>query len=112
MRFVDVDYKALMLTKKGIIEATPQINDLLTTQALPKDDYTVLNANEYVAVGCDLRDITGLDTTIGSLTKQDNCLVLCVAEVSVIYMNPVAADALIKWAAHLSSGKSSSPSAR
>jgi tRNA wybutosine-synthesizing protein 4 len=107
VRFVDVDYKALMLTKKEIIEATPQMNDLLTTQAVPNDGYTVLNTNEYVAVGCDLRDITGLDTTIESLTKPHGCLVLCVAEVSVIYMNATAADALIEWAARLSSGKSS-----
>jgi tRNA wybutosine-synthesizing protein 4 len=105
VRFVDVDYKALMLTKTEIIEATSRMRDLLTPQALPVDGYTVLNAAEYLAVGCDLRDIAGLSATIGSLTKPDECLVLCVAEVSVTYMKPDAADALIEWAAHLSSGK-------
>ena len=105
MRFVDVDYKALILAKKEIIEATPAMNGLLTSRALPQDGFTVLDSDEYVAVGCDLRDIPGLDSSIGTLTKQDECLVLCVAEVSVIYMNADSADALIEWAAHLSSGK-------
>lgn len=105
VQFVDVDYKALMLTKTEIIEATPRMRDLLTPQALPADGYTVLNATEYLAIGCDLRDIAGLSATIGSLTKQHESLVLCIAEVSVTYMSPDAADALIEWAAKLSSGK-------
>lgn len=106
VRFVDVDYKALMLTKTEIIEATPRMRDLLTPQALPDDGYTVLSTHEYLAVGCDLRDIAGLGATIGSLTEGDRCLVLCVAEVSITYMNPDAADAVMEWAANLSSGKS------
>ena len=106
MRFVDVDYKALMLAKKELIDATPEMNGLLNSRTPPKDGFTVLDSDEYIAVGCDLRDIPGLDSSIGTLTKQDECLVLCVAEVSVIYMNADSADALIEWAAHLSSGKS------
>src|SRR4051794_24609322 len=95
-----------MLTKKEIIQAAPRMRDLLTPQALPDDGYTVLNAKEYIAVGCDLRDINGLNISMIS-SKPDQCLVLCVAEVSLIYMNPDTSDALIEWAAHLSSGKSS-----
>jgi hypothetical protein len=100
-----------MLTKKEIIEATPPMRDLLTPQALPDNDYTVLNAEEYIAVGCDLRDINGLDISMKP-SRPDQCLVLCVAEVSLIYMNPETSDALIEWAAHLSSGKSSKSSTR
>jgi hypothetical protein len=100
-----------MLTKKEIIEAAPQMRDLLTPQALPDDGYTVLNAEEYIAVGCDLRDINGLNISMKS-SRPDQCLVLCVAEVSLIYMNPETSDALIEWAAHLSSGKSSKSSTR
>ena len=100
-----------MLTKKEIIEAAPQMRDLLTPQALPDDGYTVLSAEEYIAVGCDLRDINGLNVSMKS-SRPDQCLVLCVAEVSLIYMNPDTSDALIGWAAHLSSGKSSKSSTR
>lgn len=110
-RFVDVDYKALMLAKREIIEATPRMRDLLTPQALPDDGYTVLNAKEYIAVGCDLRDTNGLNIGMES-SRPDQCLVFCVAEVSLVYMNPDTADALIEWAAHLSSGKSSKLSTR
>jgi tRNA wybutosine-synthesizing protein 4 len=100
-----------MLAKKEIIEATPRMADLLTPQALPDDGYTVLNAKEYIAVGCDLRDINGLDIGMKS-SRPDQCLVLCVAEVSLIYMDLDKTDALIEWAAHLSSGKSAELSTR
>lgn len=106
VRFVDVDYKALMLTKTGIIQATPRMRDLLTPKAAPANGYAVLDSDQYLAVGCDLRDIAGLSATIGPLIKPDECLALCVAEISVTYMKPDAADALIEWAATLSSGKS------
>ena len=33
-----------------------------------------------------------------------SCVVLCVAEVSITYMNTVTADALIKWASHMKDG--------
>jgi hypothetical protein len=100
-----------VLAKKEIIEATPRMRDLLTPQALPDDGYTVLSAKEYIAVGCDLRDINGLNVSMES-SRPDQCLVLCVAEVSLVYMNPDTSDALIEWAAHLSSGKSSKLSTR
>lgn len=106
VRFVDVDYGALMLTKKDIIEATPQLRDLLRVQTAPQDGYTVLDADEYRAIGCDLRDIPGLNKSVKSLVNNEDCLVLCIAEVSITYMNPDAADALIEWAVTLSSGKS------
>ena len=64
VQFIDVDYKALMLTKTEIIEATPRMRDLLTPQALPADGYTILNATEYLAIGCDLRDIAGLPSEV------------------------------------------------
>ena len=100
-----------MLAKREIIEATPRMRDLLTPQVLPDDGYTVLNATEYIAVGCDLRDINGLNISMKS-SRPDQCLVFCVAEVSLVYMNPDTTDALIEWAAHLSSGKSSKLSTR
>ena len=105
VQFVDVDYKALMYTKKEIVESTPQIKRLLTLRTPPLDGYTLVNADEYLAIGCDLRDITGLNKTIRSISEPKGCLVLCVAEVSVTYMNSDAADTLIEWAAVLSSGK-------
>lgn len=104
VRFVDVDYKALMLTKKDIVEGTPQIWKLLTPRTASSDDYVVLDTEEYLGIGCDLRDIDGLNKAVRALAQRDDCLVLCVAEVSVTYMDPDAADALIEWAASLSSG--------
>ncbi len=94
-----------MYTKKEIVESTPQIKGLLTLRTPSPDGYTVLDADEYLAIGCDLRDIVGLDKTIRSISEPKRCLVLCVAEVSVTYMNSDSADALIEWAASLSSGK-------
>ena len=94
-----------MLSKAQIIMTTPKMSGLLNVQPLPHDDYTVLAAEQYLGVGCDLRDLVGLDAVLSKSVHQiDDCLVLCVAEVSVTYMDPTAADALIAWAGRLTSG--------
>ena len=105
VRFVDVDHKELIRTKKDIVQSTPQLESLLTSRPTAHTSELVLDAEEYVAIGCDLRDLVKLDSALRSAVSIQQCLVLCVAEVSITYMEPVAADALIAWAASLSSGE-------
>ena len=59
---------------------------------------TYLRSPHYLALGCDLADIKSLNQHLTSEIDLATCLVLCVAEVSVTYMNTEAADALISWA--------------
>ncbi len=96
-----------MITKASIIKETTVLVDLV------KPDHCsilncVMHSKQYCGIGCDLRDLQNLDLAIRSHGKIDEALVLCIAEVSMTYMDPDAADALIAWARTLSTGKPSS----
>ena len=96
-----------MISKREIILSTPKMKSLLTfDDEASSDSGVVFDSNEYAAVGCDLRNIRRLDRLLRSLTSLEDCLILCVAEVSITYMLPDAADAIIAWSARLSPGMS------
>ena len=102
---MDVDYRELMITKATIVRETPVLKKCIKPREVCQHDL-VIESEQYYGIGCDLRDLRSLDTGFSSLEALEEALVLCVAEVSVTYMDPDAADALISWAKKLSSGKS------
>lgn len=96
---MDVDYPDLIEKKCNVISSTSQLRDLLGPHDRPLDPSgPILRSEHYLAIGCDLADITRLDMLLTSEVQMSNCLVLCTAEVSITYMNTNAADALIRWA--------------
>ena len=95
-----------MISKKEIITSTPRMRDLLMIEPNSPMAGLILDSKQYVALGCDLRNIQRLDWLVRSVVSVEQCLVLCIAEVSITYMNPDAADAVIRWSANLSPGKS------
>lgn len=106
VQFVDVDYVELMTKKREIIEQTDSLCQLLTNLRVSTTGETItIRSDEYVAVGCDLRDAEKLQRALAEEFDLENCLVLCIAEVSITYMDVQAADALIRWAATLRNGK-------
>jgi tRNA wybutosine-synthesizing protein 4 len=105
-KFVDVDFEELMISKREIIRNTPKMRDLLSINAdMPQEKGIMLDSEEYVAVGCDLRNPRRLERLLRSVVDLDDCLVLCVAEVSITYMAAEDSDALIAWTSTLSPGK-------
>lgn len=102
---MDVDYKELMATKTAIVIETAALEGLVKPREGSCQDF-MIKSDHYYAIGCDLRDLRLLDRAVRSLGGLDETLVLCVAEVSVTYMDPNAADALISWAKTLSKGES------
>ena len=62
-------------------------------------DASVLQSEHYVVLGCDLADTKRLNETLGNVVDLQSSLILCVAEVSMTYMDVAAADSLLKWAA-------------
>ncbi|KAJ9604400.1 tRNA methyltransferase ppm2 [Cladophialophora chaetospira] len=102
-KFVDVDFEALMMTKREIIFNTPQMRDMLSipTDEEPQEGI-VFDSAEYAGIGCDLRNTRRLERLIKSVVDVEQCLVLCVAEVSITYMSTEDSDALIRWTAGLS----------
>ena len=96
---MDVDYPDLMEKKCNVISNTSQLHDLLGTHDRSLDSSgLILRSEHYLAIGCDLADIKRLDMLLASEVQMSNCLVLCIAEVSITYMDTNAADALIRWA--------------
>ncbi|KAL8930970.1 MAG: hypothetical protein Q9208_000071 [Pyrenodesmia sp. 3 TL-2023] len=69
------------------------------------DPAVLLCSNRYVAVGCDLRNTAKLRSILDDILDLANCLVLCIAEVSLTYMDVDAADSLIWWAAQYEEGE-------
>ena len=97
--FVDVDYPDLMQKKCDVISRTPQLRDFLGPHDGPLNHGDIiLRSEHYLAIGCDLADITRFDMLLANEVPMSNCLVLCTAEVSITYMESNAADALIRWA--------------
>ncbi len=105
--FVDVDYAQLMVKKCEIIDLTNLFRKMLTSFKISSPGDTItLRSDQYLAVGCDLRDTEKLKRALAEELDLENCLILCTAEVSITYMDVEAADALIGWAAKLRDGES------
>ncbi len=101
-KFVDVDFPELMVMKQEIIVNTPPLRNLLgLPQSLENRSGIHLRSEHYSALGCDLTDIPKLEALLSKEMDFSNSLILCVAEVSMTYMDVKAADSLIRWAANL-----------
>jgi tRNA wybutosine-synthesizing protein 4 len=61
----------------------------------------MLRSDNYVQIGCDLRQLAAIRETLAAIVDIQSCAFLFVAEVSITYMEREAADALIKWASGL-----------
>ncbi|KAI4149123.1 MAG: hypothetical protein LQ341_001391 [Variospora aurantia] len=94
--FIDVDYPDLMARKKEVIMQNQELERLVNPLHTGKKHPGILLCSDnYLAVGCDLRDVSTLNSILDEELTLSNCLVLCVAEVSLTYMDVRAADALI-----------------
>lgn len=82
---------------------------MLTNVEILQDDGILFRSDQYLQIGCDLRDLQRLDTLVKQTLDVEQCLVLLVAEVSITYMDSVYSDAVIKWASTLPSGRRKLP---
>ncbi|KAK3678012.1 tRNA methyltransferase ppm2 [Recurvomyces mirabilis] len=103
--FVDVDYPALMHNKLGIISKTEQLKMLLPKMTRTNNESGLLASSDpYVAIGCDLYNTSTMDQILHDhlRIKDSSVAVLCVAEVSIAYMEREAAQHVLEWGATLS----------
>lgn len=100
---MDVDYPELMTTKASVIREASPLRELVEPKDEPGLGFLV-ESEVYYGIGCDLRDLQGLDAFIKSLPGIKDASILFVAEVSVTYMDTDDADALIAWTRTLSDG--------
>lgn len=104
--FVDIDYEKLMVNRKLSIEKSDDITQLLQdVEFLPNDSPILVRSKNYVAVGCDLKNLEKLDEVLRRQILPSECSVLFLAEVSLTYMDVNSATAVLQWAAKLSNGQ-------
>ena len=97
-KFVDIDYPSIMLEKCKIIRRTPDLNELLYNVKNNTDnDMVLLSSENYMAIGCDLADVTSLQETVKSVLGSGH-IYFFLAEVSTTYMSPDAANTIVSWA--------------
>lgn len=105
-KFVDIDYEKLIITKKTAIQKTNEITDLLEDiEFLPDENAVQVRSKQYIALGCDLKNLKKLGDALKSDILPSECSILCTAEVSLTYMDVKFADAVIGFASKLSNGK-------
>ena len=103
VKFVDIDYEALMIKKRDVVRSQKELNCLLSNIEVANET-VLLRSDQYFQVGCNLRDLKVLSRILEGIMNIETCLILLVAEVSITYMNVEAADALIRWAGTLPDG--------
>ncbi|OKL56224.1 tRNA wybutosine-synthesizing protein 4 [Talaromyces atroroseus] len=96
--FVDIDYEKLMGIKTSVIQQTDNLRSILgEIKTFPEPSPVLLQAPHYVAVGCDLKNLKKLEDALKEVLGSSPASVLCIAEVSLTYMDVQSADALISW---------------
>jgi tRNA wybutosine-synthesizing protein 4 len=103
---VDVDYPQLMEQKRDRMLTNSLLRDALLKTGLRSSKLPVyLRSEQYMAIGCDLRRLDALESTLRAGLDIASSSVLFVAEVSATYMPVADSDALIQWASTLEDGK-------
>ena len=95
-----------MIAKKlEVVSQTAELQDLLNLSSIAVENGgTPWRGKHYMALGCDLADVNRLSEALENEINLESCLILCIAEVSVTYMEVAAADSLIRWASCYNDG--------
>lgn len=104
-----MDYPQL-IEKKTDVEFTNSLlrDALLKTRLRSAKAPVRVQSDQYMAIGCDLRDLDLLERTLRAELDIRNSSILFVAEVSVTYMPLTDANKLIQWANAFENGMSMS----
>jgi tRNA wybutosine-synthesizing protein 4 len=92
--------------KTTVIQQTESLQDILgEIKTCPESNAVLLRASQYVAVGCDLKNLKKLESSLDEVIGSAPASVLCIAEVSLTYMDIESADALLSWIPKLGKGE-------
>ena len=87
-----------MVRKRDIVQSNKELFEVLTTVETRDEGSILLSSDQYLQLGCDLRDLSSLTRALAGAIDLDDCTILFIAEVSITYMSVEASDALIQWA--------------
>src|SRR4051812_36487671 len=71
-KFVDVDYNNLMLKKRAVVQSTTELNSMLTNIETTEHEVLFLS-DQYIQLGCDLRDLASLNRILGMVVDTEKC---------------------------------------
>jgi hypothetical protein len=74
-----------MIKKRDVVQSTNELKSTFTNVEVPKEGDILLRSDQYLQIGCDLRNLTQLEQTLASCLDIRNCLILFTAEVSITY---------------------------
>jgi tRNA wybutosine-synthesizing protein 4 len=94
-----------MVKKRDTVGSTIELQKALTNIELLAEGDVLLRSDQYLQLGCDLRDLDRLDKALASIFDVQTCQILLVAEVSITYLDVRYSDDLIGWASKLPHGK-------
>ncbi|KAI1139759.1 LCM-domain-containing protein [Hypoxylon sp. FL0543] len=100
-KFVDIDFPDLIEKKCRVVQETPELNSPLTGLKTNVGNHIQLCSDQYVEIGCDLRNISDIEKALSTVVDIAHCEFMFVAEVSITYMEPIHADSVIEWASTL-----------
>ncbi|PGH10093.1 tRNA wybutosine-synthesizing protein 4 [Blastomyces parvus] len=101
--FIDIDHHKLMIKKRDTVTQCAALRGLLSDVQLPPETGSILlRSREYVGIGCDLGDIPKLEAALKDVVGLDKASILCIAEVSITYMEVNLADAILRFMPKLS----------
>ncbi|KAH8597896.1 hypothetical protein B0O99DRAFT_650746 [Bisporella sp. PMI_857] len=101
VKFIDIDYRELMIKKRDVVQNTAELHSFFSNAESLQEGDILFTSDQYVQLGCDLRNIPELNQALASVIDLENSLILLTAEVSITYMKLEESDALIKWASTL-----------
>lgn len=102
---MDIDYNDLQMRKREMVKNTTELNNMLKNLTCPTEGDVMLRSDQYMQIGCDLRDLTKLQKLLSAEFDLENTIVFCTAEVSIAYMDVASSDALIKFIGTLPEGE-------
>lgn len=70
--FVDIDYRDLMLKKRAVVQSTSELNAMLSNVEVSEGD-VLFKSDQYVQLGCDLRNLAALQNTLSRVADIENC---------------------------------------
>ncbi|KAI1480532.1 LCM-domain-containing protein [Daldinia eschscholtzii] len=99
--FIDIDFPDLIEKKCRIVQDTPELRSPLTGLKTNVGNHVVLQSDQYVEIGCDLRNISDIEKALSTVIDVARCEFMFVAEVSITYMETEGANSVIQWASTL-----------
>jgi tRNA wybutosine-synthesizing protein 4 len=109
VKFIDIDFPQLIQKKFEVIKREAILNERLDGGSSGDNLHpsVILSSQRYCAVGCDLGDNNQLQSILKNQLELDDCAILFIGEVSIVYMPPQEATDLIRFCSTFHDGKTS-----